>query len=129
MYGAMLLFEDELIHVVSISFTSLILTELLMVGLTVRTWHPLMIVAQFLSLGFYTLSVIFMHYFGMCESGVRVGKEVFFSFSILILIPFSSLTFSFTRLGVHQVKRFLVEGPCHHPCLLSAALHPQVPET
>lgn len=64
MYGAMLLFEDELIHVVSISFTSLILTELLMVGLTVRTWHPLMIVAHFLSLGFYALSIIFMHYFG-----------------------------------------------------------------
>lgn len=64
MYGAMLLFEEELIHVVSISFTSLILTELLMVGLTVRTWHPLMVVAQFLSLGFYALSVIFMHYFG-----------------------------------------------------------------
>ncbi|XP_045120592.1 probable phospholipid-transporting ATPase IIB isoform X4 [Portunus trituberculatus] len=63
MYGAMLLFEDELIHVVSISFTSLILTELLMVGLTVRTWHPLMVVAQFISLGFYALSVIFMHYF------------------------------------------------------------------
>ena len=67
MYGAMLLFEDELIHVVSISFTSLILTELLMVGLTVRTWHPLMVVAQFISLGFYALSVIFMHYFGELE--------------------------------------------------------------
>merc|ERR1739838_776081 len=63
MYGAVLLFEEELIHVVSISFTSLILTELLMVGLTVRTWHPLMIVAHLLSLTFYILSVVFMHYF------------------------------------------------------------------
>ncbi|KAL3206621.1 hypothetical protein MRX96_010681 [Rhipicephalus microplus] len=30
MYGALLLFEDKFIHIVSISFTSLILTELLM---------------------------------------------------------------------------------------------------
>lgn len=81
MYGAMLLFEDELIHVVSISFTSLILTELLMVGLTVRTWHPLMVVAQFLSLGFYALSVIFMHYFG----------ELFFMCTFLSIFYFCCL--------------------------------------
>ena len=36
MFGALLLFEDEFIHVVSISFTALIITELLMVALTIR---------------------------------------------------------------------------------------------
>ena len=35
MYGSFLLFDDDFIHVVSITFTSLILTELLMVALTV----------------------------------------------------------------------------------------------
>lgn len=65
MYGAMLLFEDELLHIVSISFTALILTELLMVGLTVRTWHPLMVPAHLLSLLFYGASVIWMHYFDL----------------------------------------------------------------
>lgn len=64
MYGAMLLFDEELLHIVSISFTALILTELLMVGLTVRTWHPLMVVAHLLSLGSYGLSLVFMQYFG-----------------------------------------------------------------
>nr|KAG5712977.1 hypothetical protein BaRGS_021771 [Batillaria attramentaria] len=59
MYGAMLLFEEEFIHVVSITFTSLILTELLMVGLTVRTWHWLMVVAQVFSLGIYIASLAF----------------------------------------------------------------------
>lgn len=39
MYGALILFEDELIHIVAISFTALILTELIMVALTIRTWH------------------------------------------------------------------------------------------
>ncbi|XP_012936830.1 probable phospholipid-transporting ATPase IIB isoform X3 [Aplysia californica] len=57
MYGALLLFEAEFIHVVSITFTSLILTELLMVGLTVRTWHYLMVLAQLLSLAIYIVSL------------------------------------------------------------------------
>lgn len=39
MYGALILFEDEFIHIVAISFTALILTELIMVALTIRTWH------------------------------------------------------------------------------------------
>ena len=34
MFGALLLFEDEFIHVVAISYTALILTELTMVAST-----------------------------------------------------------------------------------------------
>ena len=56
MFGALLLFRDEFIHVVSISFTALILTELIMVALTIRTWHWLMVLAEFLSLAIYILS-------------------------------------------------------------------------
>ncbi|XP_074605691.1 putative phospholipid-transporting ATPase IIA isoform X2 [Brevipalpus obovatus] len=64
MYGAMLLFNDELIHVVAITFTSVILTELLMLAFTVRTWHWLMVVAELTSLAFYVLTlVIFPQYF------------------------------------------------------------------
>ncbi|XP_029327935.1 probable phospholipid-transporting ATPase IIB isoform X2 [Mus caroli] len=61
MYGALLLFEDEFVHVVAISFTALILTELLMVALTIRTWHWLMVVAEFLSLGCYVASLAFLN--------------------------------------------------------------------
>ena len=65
MFGGIFLFEDEFIHVVSITFTSLILTELLMVALTIRTWHWLMIAAEILSLGIYIASLIlFKDYFG-----------------------------------------------------------------
>lgn len=64
MYGAFLLFEDEFIHIVAISFTALILTELIMVALTVRTWHYLIIVAELFSLAVYILSlVVFKNYF------------------------------------------------------------------
>ncbi|KAG7268239.1 hypothetical protein CRUP_036452 [Coryphaenoides rupestris] len=61
MYGAMLLFESEFVHIVAISFTSLILTELLMVALTVQTWHWLMMVAELLSLSCYIASLVFLH--------------------------------------------------------------------
>lgn len=65
MYGALLLFESEFVHVVAISFTALILTELLMVALTIRTWHWLMVVAEFFSLGCYVASLAFLNeYFG-----------------------------------------------------------------
>lgn len=65
MYGALILFEDEFIHIVAISFTALILTELIMVALTVRTWHYLMLLAELFSLAVYILSLILLKdYFG-----------------------------------------------------------------
>ncbi|XP_064238601.1 probable phospholipid-transporting ATPase IIA isoform X5 [Aotus nancymaae] len=63
MYGALLLFESEFVHIVAISFTSLILTELLMVALTIQTWHWLMTVAELLSLACYIASLVFLHEF------------------------------------------------------------------
>eukprot|EP00118_Oscarella_pearsei_P009119 m.50700 g.50700 ORF g.50700 m.50700 type:complete len:1112 (+) comp34080_c0_seq24:19-3354(+) len=59
MYGALLLFDSEFIHIVAITFTSLILTELLMVALTIRTWHRLMILAELASLAIYVVSLFF----------------------------------------------------------------------
>lgn len=46
MYGALLVFDSDFIHIVSISFTALIVTELIMVALTVHTWHYAMLLAQ-----------------------------------------------------------------------------------
>lgn len=77
MYGALVLFESEFVHVVAISFTALILTELLMVALTIRTWHWLMVVAEFFSLGCYLASLAFLNeYF---------GRYPFFSQKFLLL--------------------------------------------
>ncbi len=57
MIGAILLFEDELSNIVAITFTALIVTELLMVALTIHTWHWLMLVAELLSLCIYAGSL------------------------------------------------------------------------
>jgi phospholipid-translocating ATPase len=69
MYGALLLFESELVHVVAISFTELILTELLMVALNICTW--LMVLAEFLSLGCYIASLAFLNEY--------LGKQILFT--------------------------------------------------
>ena len=65
MYGGLLLFDEDFIHVVAITFTALILTELLMVALTISTWHWLMVVAELASLALYILSLaVLRDYFG-----------------------------------------------------------------
>ena len=59
------MFDDDFVHVVSITFTSLLLTELLMVALAIRTWHWLMMVAETVSLGVYIASLaVLRNYFG-----------------------------------------------------------------
>ena len=64
-YGSLILFEQDFNHIVAITFTALILTELLMVGLTVRSWHILMIISMMVSLICYIASlVVLKEYFG-----------------------------------------------------------------
>uniref|UniRef100_A0A0X3PV87 Phospholipid-transporting ATPase n=1 Tax=Schistocephalus solidus TaxID=70667 RepID=A0A0X3PV87_SCHSO len=64
MYGALILFDADFIHVVSITFTSVLLTELLMVALTIRTWHFVMIASELASLAIYIVAlVVFKSFF------------------------------------------------------------------
>lgn len=79
MYGALLLFEEEFIHVVAITFTSLILTELLMVALTIHMWHWLMILAEFLSLAIYVIALVVLKDFfdaSFLKTGSFIWKVV-----------------------------------------------------
>lgn len=80
MYGALMLFEGEFLHIVAISYTSLVITELLMVALTIRTWHWLMFIAEFLSIIVYIASMfIFKSYFGeFCYQKIQIPLNFFF---------------------------------------------------
>ena len=63
------LFESQFVHVVAITFTALVLTELLMVALTIRTWHGLMVLALLNSVVVYVLSLLILKdYFGTSSS-------------------------------------------------------------
>ncbi|KAG0142373.1 hypothetical protein CROQUDRAFT_662613 [Cronartium quercuum f. sp. fusiforme G11] len=57
---SLILFENEFINIVAISFTSLILTELLMVAFEITTWHRYMIVAEITTFLLYLISMAFL---------------------------------------------------------------------
>lgn len=62
---SILLFEDEFIHIVAISFTALICNELLMVALEINTWHRWMVLAEVVTVLVYFGSMwILPTYFG-----------------------------------------------------------------
>ncbi|XP_037661591.1 probable phospholipid-transporting ATPase IIB isoform X6 [Choloepus didactylus] len=93
MYGALVLFESEFVHVVLISFTALILTELLTVALAVRTWHWLMVLAEFLSLGCYVASLAFLNqYFGIGRVSFGAFLDVAFITTLTFLWKVSAIT-------------------------------------
>ncbi|KAI7900980.1 protein transporter [Cokeromyces recurvatus] len=50
---SIILFEDEFIHIVAISFTALICNELLMVALEINTWHRYMVLAEIITVLIY----------------------------------------------------------------------------
>lgn len=84
MIMSLVLFENEFLHIVSISFTALILNELIMVALEITTWsvrqphahalvtkvstgprHVYMIISEVATLFFYAISMAFLpEYFG-----------------------------------------------------------------
>ncbi|XP_073069360.1 probable phospholipid-transporting ATPase IIB isoform X8 [Manis javanica] len=93
MYGALLLFDSEFVHVVAISFTALVLTELLMVALTIRTWHWLMAVAELLSLGCYVASLAFLNeYFGTGGLSFGAFLDVAFITTVTFVWKVSAIT-------------------------------------
>ena len=57
---AIRLFETDLTRILSISFTSLILNELILVGLEVSTWHRVMVLSQVFSVLVYTASMFIL---------------------------------------------------------------------
>jgi phospholipid-translocating ATPase len=66
MLAAIYLFEESFLNIVSITFTTLIFTELLNVAFEIHTWHYLMVVSEIVTLAIYVLSmVILQSYFGI----------------------------------------------------------------
>jgi phospholipid-translocating ATPase len=82
---ALVLFENGFLNIVAISFTALILNELIMVALEITIWyvyfvspgalirtlgsprHVYMIISEVVTLGIYAFSMIFLpEYFGAC---------------------------------------------------------------
>lgn len=64
---SLLLFESEFLHIVAISFTALVLNELIMVALEITTWHTYMVLSEVATALIYFGSMVFLpEYFGEC---------------------------------------------------------------
>ncbi|KAI0042746.1 phospholipid-translocating P-type ATPase [Auriscalpium vulgare] len=57
---SLVLFETEFLNIVAISFTALILNELIMVALEVTIWHYYMIISEIVTLLMYAASMVFL---------------------------------------------------------------------
>ena len=65
MLASLVLFENEFLNIVSISFSALVLNELIMVAVEITTWHMLMVVSEVITLALYVVSILFLpEYFG-----------------------------------------------------------------
>ncbi|GAA5858648.1 hypothetical protein JCM8547_001405 [Rhodosporidiobolus lusitaniae] len=60
MLCSLVLFESEFLNIVSISFSALVLNELIMVAVEITTWHVLMVVAEVCTAGLYIVSIAFL---------------------------------------------------------------------
>ncbi|KAJ7072433.1 hypothetical protein C8F01DRAFT_1103988, partial [Mycena amicta] len=87
MIMSLVLFETEFLHIVSISFTALILNELIMVALEITTWHLYMVISEVVTLFFYVISIAFLpEYFDL-----TFVVTVDFAWKVAVIVALSAL--------------------------------------
>ncbi|GAN01981.1 aminophospholipid-transporting P-type ATPase [Mucor ambiguus] len=91
---SIILFEDEFIHIVAISFTALIFNELLMVALEINTWHRYMILAELVTVLIYFGSMwLLPTYFDM--TFILTGR---FVWKVAVITAVSSCPLYFVKM-------------------------------
>ncbi|EPQ55997.1 aminophospholipid-transporting P-type ATPase [Gloeophyllum trabeum ATCC 11539] len=87
MIMSLVLFENEFLNIVSISFTALILNELIMVALEITTWHLYMIISEIVTLLLYAVSMVFLpEYFDL-----SFVVSVRFAWKVAVIVAVSAL--------------------------------------
>ncbi|KAF8064332.1 hypothetical protein FPV67DRAFT_215232 [Lyophyllum atratum] len=93
MIMSLVLFENEFLHIVSISFTALILNELIMVALEITT-HIYMVVSEVATLFLYIISIAFLpEYFD-----TSFVVSLVFAWKLAVLVTISALPLYFVKL-------------------------------
>ncbi|KAJ6499413.1 hypothetical protein C8R45DRAFT_898489 [Mycena sanguinolenta] len=87
MIMSLVLFETEFLHIVSISFTALILNELIMVALEITTWHTYMVISEIVTLFFYVISIAFLPEYFDLTFVVTLG----FGWKVVVIVALSAL--------------------------------------
>jgi len=86
MIMSLVLFENEFLNIVSISFTALVLNELIMVALEITTWHVYMIISEIVTLVIYVVSIMFLpEYFDL-----SFVLSVRFAWKVAVIVAISA---------------------------------------
>ncbi|KAF8880756.1 hypothetical protein BD779DRAFT_1675759 [Infundibulicybe gibba] len=94
MIMSLVLFENEFLHIVSISFTALILNELIMVALEITTWHLYMVVSEIVTLCFYIISIAFLPEYFDLTFVVTLG----FAWKVAVIVAISAVPLYIVKL-------------------------------
>jgi len=81
------LFENQFLHIVAISFTALVLNELIMVALEITTWHIYMVISEIVTLFFYVVSMAFLPEFFDLSFVMTPG----FAWKVAVIVAISAL--------------------------------------
>ncbi|EGN94742.1 hypothetical protein SERLA73DRAFT_114202 [Serpula lacrymans var. lacrymans S7.3] len=87
MLMSLVLFETEFLNIVSISFTALIINELIMVALEITTWHIYMVISEVVTLFFYVISIAFLPEYFDLEFVVSTR----FTWKVAVIVAISAL--------------------------------------
>ncbi|WVQ85164.1 hypothetical protein IAT38_007329 [Cryptococcus sp. DSM 104549] len=83
---SLLLFESEFLHIVAISFTALVINELIMVALEVTTWHSYMVLSELgTALVYFGSMAVLPEYFDL---GFVLSKT--FAYKVAVIVAVSS---------------------------------------
>ncbi|KAI6134304.1 hypothetical protein EDD17DRAFT_1651905 [Pisolithus thermaeus] len=87
MIMSLVLFENEFLNIVAISFTALILNELIMVGIEITTWHTYMVIAEVVTLLLYVISIAFLPEYFDLEFVISTR----FAWKVAVIVAVSAL--------------------------------------
>ncbi|EKM76179.1 hypothetical protein AGABI1DRAFT_122765 [Agaricus bisporus var. burnettii JB137-S8] len=100
MIVSLVLFENEFLHIVSISFTALVLNELIMVALEITTWHLYMVISEVMTLLVYAVSIAFLpEYFDL-----SFVVTIPFAWKVAVIVAISALPLWIFKLIRNKVK-------------------------
>uniref|UniRef100_A0A7S0J4T9 P-type ATPase C-terminal domain-containing protein n=1 Tax=Calcidiscus leptoporus TaxID=127549 RepID=A0A7S0J4T9_9EUKA len=88
MFGGIVLFKGRFVHVVGITFTALVLVELIMVAVEVKRWHPLMLLAQVLTLLIYMACIVALS----SADFIEATFDIHFMLSVHFAVRVAALT-------------------------------------
>ncbi|EJT48956.1 phospholipid-transporting ATPase [Trichosporon asahii var. asahii CBS 2479] len=105
---SLFLFESEFLHIVAISFTALVINELIMVALEITTWHTYMVLSELgTAVVYFGSMAVLPEYFGKRSCRVKLTTDLrfvlsaAFAYKVAIIVAISSFPLYVIK-AIHQ---------------------------